>query len=114
MNAAANHAKLLDDIAVTVSVELGRVDLPLKKVLALGPESVVPLDRLTDELLDVMVNGHTIARAEVVTQENKFALRIVELVGVGPMPDPVPDSPSPAADGLSEAASAVPPPPAGA
>lgn len=72
---------LLDDISVTVSVELGRTELPLKDVLALGEDSVVPLNRLTDELLDVMVNGRLIAKAEVVTQDNRFALRIVELAG---------------------------------
>lgn len=77
----AAHAGLLDDISVTVSVELGRTELPLKDVLTLGEDSVVPLNRLTDELLDVMVNGRIIAKAEVVTQDNRFALRIVELAG---------------------------------
>ena len=110
MNAAASHARLLDDISVTVSVELGRVDLPLKQVLTLGPDSVVPLDRLTDELLDVMVNGHTIAKAEVVTQDNKFALRIVELLGVAPVTDAQPS----AAEASTEPAPAAPPPPPGA
>lgn len=89
MTAHMPVAGMLDDIAVTVSVELGRTELPLKEVLALGEEKVVPLDRLTDELLDVMVNGHTIAKAEVVAQDNRFALRIVEMVGKasGPKPD---------------------------
>lgn len=72
---------LLGNVAVSVSVELGRTQMPLKEVLALAPESVVALDRLTDELLDVMVNGTSVAKAEVVTQENRFALKIVELVG---------------------------------
>ncbi|GAA4045095.1 FliM/FliN family flagellar motor switch protein [Parerythrobacter jejuensis] len=79
MNMHANNLKMLGGVTVTVSVELGRTELPLKDVLALGPDSVVALDRLTDELLDVMVNGKLIAKAEVTTQENRFALRIVEL-----------------------------------
>jgi flagellar motor switch protein FliN/FliY len=71
----------LKDVDVRLSVELGRVDMKLKDVLALGDDSVVVLDRLTDELLDVMVNGKAIAKGEIVTQGNRFGLRIVELAG---------------------------------
>lgn len=81
MNAPLSNGGLLDDITVTVSVELGRTEMALKDVLALDAESVVALDRLTDELLDVMVNGRTIAKAEVIAQDGKFALRVVELAG---------------------------------
>jgi flagellar motor switch protein FliN/FliY len=66
---------------VRLSVELGRTDMKLKDVLALGEDSVVMLDRLTDELLDVMVNGKLIARGEIVAEGNRFGLRIVELAG---------------------------------
>lgn len=69
------------DVAVNLSVELGRTDLPLRDVLALGEGSVVALNRLTDELLDVTANGRVIARGEVVSQNGRFALRIVSLVG---------------------------------
>lgn len=72
---------LLKDVDVRVSVELGRAEMKLKDVLALGEDSVVTLDRLTDELLDVMVNGKLIARGEVVAQGERFGLRIVELAG---------------------------------
>ena len=71
----------LKDIDVRLTVELGRTEMKLKDVLALSEESVVMLDRLTDELLDVMVNGKLIARGEVVAQGERFGLRIVELVG---------------------------------
>jgi len=74
---------ILRNVDVRLSVELGRVQMKLKDVLGLGPDSVVPLDRLTDELLDVYVNGQPIAKAEIVTQGNRFALRIVELAGDG-------------------------------
>lgn len=50
--------------------------MKLKDVLTLGEESVVVLDRLTDELLDVMVNGKAIAKGEIVAQGNRFGLRI--------------------------------------
>lgn len=71
----------LKDVDVRLSVELGRAEMKLKDVLALGEESVVMLDRLTDELLDVHVNGKAIARGEIVAQGGRFALRIVELAG---------------------------------
>lgn len=72
---------LLKEVDVRLSVELGKVDMKLKDVLTLGEDSVVMLDRLTDELLDVMVNGKLIARGEIVAEGNRFGLRIVELVG---------------------------------
>jgi len=71
----------LKDVDVRLSVELGRTDMKLKDVLSLSEESVVVLDRLTDELLDVQVNGKTIARGEIVAQGDRFGLRIVELAG---------------------------------
>jgi flagellar motor switch protein FliN/FliY len=74
---------LLREVDVRLSVELGRTDMKLKDVLALGEESVVMLDRLTDELLDVMVNSKLIARGEIVAQGNRFGLRIVEMAGTG-------------------------------
>lgn len=74
----------LKDVDVRLSVELGRTDMTLRHVLALGEDSVVMLDRLTDELLDVMVNGTPIAKGEVVSENGRFGLRIVELLGSPP------------------------------
>ena len=71
----------LKDVDVRLTVELGRTSMKLKDVLGLSEESVVMLDRMTDELLDVMVNGKLIARGEVVAQGDRFGLRIVELAG---------------------------------
>jgi len=68
-------------VSVRLSVELGRTEMSLRDVLALGEGSVVPLDRLTDELLDVTANGRVIARGEVVAENGRFALRIVSLAG---------------------------------
>lgn len=75
---------LLREVDVRMSVELGRTDMKLKDVLALGEDSVVMLDRLTDELLDVHVNGKLIARGEIVAQGGRFGLRIVEMAGTPP------------------------------
>lgn len=79
------HPRGLDflrDVDVRLTVELGRSQMKLKEVLALGPESLVVLDRMTDELLDVLVNGKPIAKGEVVSHNGRFGLRIVEMVGV--------------------------------
>ena len=83
------HTRGLDflrDVDVRLSVELGRTDMKLRDVLALGEDSVVMLDRLTDELLDVLVNGKPVAKGEVVVQGSRFGLRIVEMIG-GDAPD---------------------------
>jgi flagellar motor switch protein FliN len=71
----------LKDVDVRLTVELGRADMKLRDILTLGEESVVVLDRLTDELLDVLVNGKPIAKGEIVAEGGRFALRIVELAG---------------------------------
>lgn len=72
---------LIRDVDVCLSVELGRATMPLGKVLQLVEDSVIPLDREVDELLDILVNGKPIAKGEVITEGNRFALRIVELAG---------------------------------
>ncbi|MFN3990116.1 MAG: flagellar motor switch protein FliN [Erythrobacter sp.] len=87
------------DVTVSLSVELGRTELPLREVLALSEGSVVALSRLTDELLDVTANGKVIARGEVVAENGRFALRIVNLVGdetaPGAVHPPAPADPVP-------------------
>ncbi len=103
------------DVAVRLSVELGRTEMPLRDVLTLGEGSTVTLDRLTDELLDVTANGRVIARGEVVAEKGRFALRIVSLVGedgkdVPPLPGA--DPAYPAMDAAPAAASAPEPAPA--
>ncbi|QQN75504.1 flagellar motor switch protein FliN [Croceicoccus sp. YJ47] len=79
INNSRRGMDLLRNVGVCLSVELGRTDMRLKDVLELGEDSIVPLDRLTDELLEIHVNGRCIARGEVVTEGNRFAVRIVEL-----------------------------------
>lgn len=91
MTATPNALDLLKNVDVVLSVELGRTQMPLRQVLELREASVVPLDRLTDELLDVQVNGHTIAKAEILAEGNRFALKIVQMTGAddGAMPSPM-------------------------
>ncbi len=72
--------ELLLDVPLTVTVELGRAERPIKDILALAPGSVVELDRLAGESVDVMVNGRLIARGEVVVVDDRFGIRITDIV----------------------------------
>jgi len=75
---AANF-RLLQDVDVRLSVEVGGTNLKLRELLALGESSVIELDRYANELLDVLVNGTLIGRGEVVTVGDRFGIRITEL-----------------------------------
>ena len=75
---AANY-RLLQDVDVRLSVEVGGANLKLRELLALGESSVIELDRYANELLDVLVNGTLIGRGEVVTVGDRFGIRITEL-----------------------------------
>lgn len=86
MTMAQNGFALLNDVDVQLSVELGRTSMKLREVLALAEDSVVMLDRLVDEPLDVLVNGTLIARAEIVAEGGRFGLRIIELASAGRAP----------------------------
>lgn len=72
---------LIRDVDVSLTVELGRTTMTLRHVLELVENSIVPLDRQVDELLDIYVNGKPIAKGEVVAEGGRFALRIVEMIG---------------------------------
>ncbi len=72
--------EFLLDVTVPVSAELGHVTLPLGKVLELGPGSVVELDREVSHPVDLTVCGVPFARGEVVVVEDRFAIRIKELL----------------------------------
>ena len=76
---AANF-KLLQDVDVRLTVEIGSTQLSLRELLALGESSVIELDRAANELLDVFVDGTLIGRGEVVTVGDRFGVRMTELV----------------------------------
>lgn len=71
----------LRDVPVSVSIELGRVRLPLAEVLALSPGSLVLLDRAAHEPVDLFVGGRLYARGEVVVVGEKYGVRITSLNG---------------------------------
>lgn len=68
------------DIPVSLSLEVGRTKLSIRKLLQLSQGSVVELDRLAGEPLDVLVNGTLIAHAEVVVMNERFGLRLTDVV----------------------------------
>ena len=68
------------DIPVQLSVELGRVKVPIKYILQLAQGSVVELDALAGEPMDVLVNGYLIAQGEVVVVNDKFGIRLTDVV----------------------------------
>jgi len=78
--AAAASLDMLMDVPLKISVELGRARLAVKDVLALQHGSVVELDRLAGEPVDVLVNDRLVARGEVVVIEDRFGIRITETV----------------------------------
>lgn len=79
--AAANtQLDLVMDIPVTLSVELGRTKIQIRELLQLAQGSVVDLDRLAGEPMDVLVNGFLIARGEVVLVNDKFGIRLTDIV----------------------------------
>jgi len=79
-SAVAANFRLLQDVDVKLTVEIGSTRLTLRELLALGETSVIELDREADELLDVFVNGTLIGRGEVVTVGDKYGVKMTELV----------------------------------
>ena len=78
----APHAELdrLRDVPVDLAVEIGRTTMTIGETLALGPGSIITLNRLAGEPVDLLVNGKPIARGEVVVIDEEFGLRITEVV----------------------------------
>jgi flagellar motor switch protein FliN/FliY len=78
-----NGIDLLAGLQMNVTVELGRTELTVADVLGLGPGSVIELDRLAGEPVDILVNDRLIARGEVVVVDENFGVRVVEVVRRG-------------------------------
>ncbi|MFT3856590.1 MAG: flagellar motor switch protein FliN [Aquabacterium sp.] len=79
-NAAGNDISMILDIPVQLTVELGRTRIPIKNILQLAQGSVVELDALAGEPMDVLVNGFLIAQGEVVVVNDKFGIRLTDIV----------------------------------
>jgi flagellar motor switch protein FliN/FliY len=82
-DAVADAAGLgrLSDVPVELAVEIGRTRMTVGATLELRPGSIVVLDRVAGEPVDLLVNGTPIARGEVVVIDEEFALRVTEVIG---------------------------------
>lgn len=79
-NGSGEDFNLILDIPVQLTVELGRTKIPIKHILQLAQGSVLELDALAGEPMDVLVNGYLIAQGEVVVVNDKFGIRLTDIV----------------------------------
>ena len=77
---APNNIEMILDIPVNLTVELGRTKLAIRSLLQLAQGSVVELDGLAGEPMDVLVNGCLIAQGEVVVVNDKFGIRLTDII----------------------------------
>jgi flagellar motor switch protein FliN len=84
MNATAENPtniNLVLDVPVSLTIELGGCQLPMREVLQLAVGSVVQLDKPADAPVELSINGKLIARGEVVVIEDHFGVKITEIIG---------------------------------
>ena len=79
-SAAVNNLRVLENIEVKLTVEVGNTEIKIKDLLRLNEGSVVELDRLAGDPLDILANGTRIAKGEVVMVGEKFGIRFTEVV----------------------------------
>lgn len=79
-NQAGGNLELVMDIPVTLSMELGRTRISIQDLLQLNSGSVVELQRMADEPMDVLVNGTLVAHGEAVVIGDKFGVRLTDVV----------------------------------
>jgi flagellar motor switch protein FliN/FliY len=78
--AEADNLDVILDIPVTISMEIGRTSISIRNLLQLNQGSVVELDRLAGESMDVLVNGTLVAHGEVVVVNEKFGIRLTDVI----------------------------------
>ncbi|MEH7273606.1 flagellar motor switch protein FliN [Neobacillus vireti] len=78
--AEKKQIQLLTDVSLQVSFELGRTKKSVREILQLQKGSVIGLNKLAGEYVDVLVNKHSIAGGEVVVMDDKFAIRITDVI----------------------------------
>ncbi|WP_297276732.1 flagellar motor switch protein FliN [uncultured Brachyspira sp.] len=81
LNAApSSNISLLMDVSINVTVELGRARLSIREILELGEGSIIELQKLAGEPVDLLVNGKLIAKGEVVVIDECFGVRITDIM----------------------------------
>lgn len=76
----ANDLRLLSEVPLHVTVELGRTVMRVRDLLALREGSVIELDRAPGSVVDVVVNGRLVARGDVVVVDDEFGVRVTEII----------------------------------
>ena len=79
-SASTDNLRVLENIDVKLTVEVGSAELKIKELLRLNEGSVIELDRLAGDPLDILINGTMIAKGEVVMVGERFGIRFVEIV----------------------------------
>ncbi len=79
-SSAPDKTPRLPDVAVTVSMELGRTIQTLNDVLSIGEQSLIELDKMVGDPIDIYLNGKLFARGEVVTVSENFGVRVTEIL----------------------------------
>ncbi len=74
------NLEMLFDIPLQISAELGRTSMSIREILQLAPGSVIELNKLAGEPVDLLVNGKLVAKGEVVVADGNFAVRITEII----------------------------------
>src|SRR3954453_10108056 len=77
---AAGDLSLVLDVPGELAVEIGRTTMTIRQTMALAPGSVIALNKMAGEPVDLLVNGKRIARGEVVAIDEEFGLRVTEVV----------------------------------
>ena len=76
-----NNLNIVLDVPVSLTIELGGCQLPMREVLQLTIGSVIQLDKAADAPVELSINGKLIARGEVVVIEERFGVKITEVIG---------------------------------
>ena len=77
---AQENIGLIRDVPLDVTVELGRTQKSISEILDFAPGTIIELDRIAGEPIDVLVNGKFVARGEVVVIEESFGIRVTEII----------------------------------
>lgn len=79
-HAESGNISLLMDVTMEVTVELGRAKKQIKEILSMGEGTIIALDKLAGEAVDILVNHKLIAKGEVVVIDENFGVRVTEIV----------------------------------
>ena len=80
MHSEQGNISLLMDVTMEVTVELGRAKKQIKEILSMGEGTIIALDKLAGEAVDILVNHKLIAKGEVVVIDENFGVRVTEIV----------------------------------